>query len=307
MSINFHTVNNFNDELYDFLSEVEAPHNDVRLVGGNLTIGIGFDLIEGGSVVRKAVYKALGIEVDLLASGAGTAAQRNAEQGYINSLDAAIQAGNIAQLHTIMAQRAADGTLNGFANQRHATFEFWDKSGNGNTEDEMIVALNGALPYYKNEVSDILFGAPLAWQTYQDPNGTPFSTSRECIALLSLAWNAGPGIVGPRLRSAILNNNRAEAWFEIRYQSNRVGNLVARGQQLNANDFQSYNRNFDMGWAKRRYYESQVFGLYDDAPQNADEEFLKVMRTFARTVTKMPIMMFGVDWGWKHLERISSW
>ncbi len=68
--------------------------------------------------------------------------------------------------------------------------------------------------------------------------------SRERLALLSLAYNnlIGPG-KSPSLRQALLDGDRAEAWYQIRYVSN--------GDQL-------------PGIAKRRYQESELFGLYDN-------------------------------------------
>ena len=70
--------------------------------------------------------------------------------------------------------------------------------------------------------------------------------SRERIALLSLAYNTPDGeksLLGDGLATAIRNDDRAEAWFEIRYRSN--------GDRL-------------PGIAKRRYYESDIFGLYSE-------------------------------------------
>lgn len=70
--------------------------------------------------------------------------------------------------------------------------------------------------------------------------------TREMAALLSLAYN-GTSLIGPGLTNALWNGNRAEAWYEIRYQSNNGADLTLRP-----------------GLAKRHYMESQVFGLYDN-------------------------------------------
>ncbi|WP_317277433.1 hypothetical protein [Kordiimonas aestuarii] len=67
--------------------------------------------------------------------------------------------------------------------------------------------------------------------------------SDERAALLSLTYNqstASP-LLGPSLEAALNDSDRAEAWYEIRYRSN--GDEVA---------------------GKRRYVESEVFGLFDD-------------------------------------------
>ena len=81
-------------------------------------------------------------------------------------------------------------------------------------------------------------------------NTTTMRQSRERAVLVSLAYNGGTwnsktgkGLLGPKLMDAIRDDNRADAWYEIRYGSN--GNAID-------------------GIAKRRYYESTLFGLYDE-------------------------------------------
>jgi Ca2+-binding RTX toxin-like protein len=111
--------------------------------------------------------------------------------------------------------------------------------------------------------------------------------SSERLALLSLAYN---GVLGPRrdargniipnkyksekLRQAILDDNRAEAWFQIRYNTNREGwDYILAGQlQTNPND---------MGLAKRRFEEAALFGLYDpNQSQTSVDEAKQIYRMF---------------------------
>lgn len=82
--------------------------------------------------------------------------------------------------------------------------------------------------------------------TFEDTvtNYASVPNSQERIALMSLAWN-NPSLLGPGLQAALNSGNRAKAWFEIRYDSNG-------GASSN-------------GVAKRRYFESQIFGLYNEA------------------------------------------
>src|SRR5260370_17731551 len=50
-----------------------------------------------------------------------------------------------------------------------------------------------------------------------------FQNSLERVALASLVWNGGTGILGSEktgLGKAIASGNRAEAWFQIRYSTN---------------------------------------------------------------------------------------
>ncbi|MFM6407270.1 MAG: hypothetical protein ACKPGT_22395, partial [Microcystis sp.] len=89
--------------------------------------------------------------------------------------------------------------------------------------------------------------------------------SWERATLVSLAFNA-PTLVGTGLRTAINAGDRAEAWFEIRYNSNG-GTSRSRGI------------------AKRRYIESETFGLYSQSTpppdfQPTEEDSLKIFRMF---------------------------
>lgn len=67
--------------------------------------------------------------------------------------------------------------------------------------------------------------------------------SLEKLALVSLGWNSPGVLLGKGLGMALAAGNRAEAWYEIRYGSN--GGTPSGGV------------------AKRRYMESNLFGLYD--------------------------------------------
>ena len=85
------------------------------------------------------------------------------------------------------------------------------------------------------------------------------ANTKELVALVDLAYNVG---IGDKLAYAIQNNNRAEAWFEIRY---------------NTNGGASY-RTVGAGIAKRRISQSDQFGLY---PMDADEDdYKQVMRMY---------------------------
>ena len=88
--------------------------------------------------------------------------------------------------------------------------------------------------------------------------GYHFAESKERAALVSLVYNGGPGIIGPKLLNALQSDNRAEAWYEIRYNSN------ADGQHT-----------------ERRINESKLFSLYDNPGQGASEaEAKEVLRMY---------------------------
>ena len=94
--------------------------------------------------------------------------------------------------------------------------------------------------------------------------GYQMPQSRERAVLVSMAYNGGGGtnLIGAKLKAAIVNDNRSEAWFEIRYNSNG-------GTSEN------------QGLANRRYNESNLFGLYDsNMPLDASEAFKETMRMY---------------------------
>lgn len=78
-------------------------------------------------------------------------------------------------------------------------------------------------------------------------NPTDIQNTYECVALLSLCYNGGPGIIGKGLGGALKTSDRFKAWYEIRYNSNKY--LI-------------------FGLAKRRVYESNLFGLYTTKEAN---------------------------------------
>jgi len=89
---------------------------------------------------------------------------------------------------------------------------------------------------------------------YEGPaNALNMPLSPERVAFVSICYNRGVPRVQNKMGDfykAIRDNNRAEAWYQIRYVA--VGNPAPE---------------FLFGVAKRRYAEAQLFGLYDD-PSN---------------------------------------
>ncbi len=86
--------------------------------------------------------------------------------------------------------------------------------------------------------------------------------SRESLALMSLVFNA-PGLIGPGLTAALINRDRAEAWYQIRHYSNGGA-----------------NSNEKNGIAKRRYFEASTFGLYNDPGDVTLEEGTAVLKMY---------------------------
>ena len=99
--------------------------------------------------------------------------------------------------------------------------------------------------------------------------GMTLPECKERAVLVSLAYQT-PKYLGNGLMTAMQNDDRAEAWFEIRYNSNTEPAGIADGV------------------AKRHYYEADLFGLYDDGVNPAsgsgmnDENALGAFRVYTR-------------------------
>lgn len=83
--------------------------------------------------------------------------------------------------------------------------------------------------------------------------------TKEYVVLMSLFYN-GESLVGAgsKLAKAVINGERAEAWYEIRYNSNRFKNDSDLTQGAN-------------GITNRRIAESNLFSLYNNAGQGVGE------------------------------------
>jgi len=106
--------------------------------------------------------------------------------------------------------------------------------------------------------------------------------SKERAAVISVIYNLtnatqeGIGKAIPSLITAIRNDNRAEAWYEIRYNTNGGDSRKKAGG----------------GIANRRSSESNLFGLYDALDQNvttkkAVEEAVEILKMYIRHEDKI--------------------
>jgi Ca2+-binding RTX toxin-like protein len=246
----------FEDVLFDALENLEAPQQDERLhgkiVGGNFTIGIGFDLVKGGRPVQNAVFVELGFESTAIEAivRPSAAGDQQREFDYIQRLRNVLNGhGDQAQLNVVMSERreyalANQGYLTylGVAAQNKFTF----------SSDSKVRSAFDSLweSVYKERV---LTGFPDFTQDIK------FQNSKEIIAFASLSWNGG---LGPKLKAAVASGNRAEAWFEIRYGSN------AGSSESN-------------GLAARRFVEAELFGLYNNSSINSGLSFEEAKNVYS--------------------------
>jgi hypothetical protein len=208
-------------------------HDDGK---GLATIGVGFN-VEGSPFVRDKV-------IEVIASGAPETFQRELAKTIENGASASV-ASVAAELD---AQMKAYSDANPSLNLRK-TFSFLN-------EGEVRLALNNIAEPYEETVTTKLSNVPIY--------------SEERLALFSLAYNETPGpqaYIGPKLIAAIANGDRAEAWYEIRYNSN--------------------GGEFASGVAKRHYYESEVFSPYEDHDTPTKQEAEDFAKMYARHKAKI--------------------
>lgn len=110
--------------------------------------------------------------------------------------------------------------------------------------------------------ADSLFRASVReYEGHAITAGMPLSDER--IALVSVTYNRGVGAMqGHAVLDAIAEGDRAEAWYQMRY--NCWGS----------------REDMEGGLRKRRFAESEVFGLYDDRDNVGLEEAADVYRAY---------------------------
>jgi GH24 family phage-related lysozyme (muramidase) len=193
---------------------------------GDPTIGIGFNLVYNLEPVLRVIIGNANWSDTLLAR-----LEVQVEKSYASNTsgNAALQANLDRVMKTWHDTKDSDVPVR---------FEF-------RNDDAVAKALDKLAPDYDDHIDDWLAGIP---------------ESREREALFSLCWN-GPSLLGPKLKAAIETGDRAEAWYEIRYNSN--GNGIA-------------------GLANRRYVEAESFGLFDKHGKATLAEAIKAGQMLAR-------------------------
>jgi hypothetical protein len=210
---------------------VMRPYNDGV---GNITIGIGFNLRDAD--VRAQVLAKLGFTDPRLVSELDT----YLDAPHLHVDDATIQ----GTLDGIVQKYIPGGSF-GFSSETQVK-ELFDGTG----------AVGSGLAQKFEKIVD-------SWARVHGiyPSGV-MPDSQERTVLLSLAYNGVLNKSG-KLADDIKANNRAEAWFELRYDTNPVAQKYSQGVALTGSLADQFTHGIDKGIAKRRDYESTLFGLYD--------------------------------------------
>ena len=258
MAITFRPANGvFADTLYNTMESLEAPTQALRwrLHSGvdTPTIGVGFDLNKGSDEVRKQVLVGLGFsnadavwsKKSLPAAGTPGAIER----GYIDRLLGLMTSNNKnqADYDSIMQQRSNETNTAYIAAYptRRRKFAF------GN-DAEVRSVFDIIWPEYEKRMFSY---------TPAVKGNTAFATSKEYLACATAVYL---GVLGAKTGAALAAGNRAEAWYELRY-----------GWKESTDPNPKTNPN--NGWAKRAYFVSAMFGLYDDpANQTATPDEAKL-------------------------------
>jgi len=204
------------------------PHFDGRDDGrGSIAIGYGFDLlVNDNTTINNSLTEANGQATTLTAADITLLAQARARRN---------------------ARTATGSYLIGVASQLSVSLI---------SEPAATTLLDLKLIQYEAALDGALGGL------------AQLASSKERIAIISLlytmTWPNANAIADtiPSTIKAIQNDNRAEAWYEIRYNSNA-----------------------DNGHTARRYQEADLFGLYDGGTLTADEqtaEAKEIMRMYTR-------------------------
>jgi Ca2+-binding RTX toxin-like protein/GH24 family phage-related lysozyme (muramidase)/pantothenate kinase len=257
------TTTDYNTTLFNLLKDVEGAKQPAYIdTAGLPSIGIGFN-IRDNDVLRNMVFTLFGLDWDTTTPPRLftdlTDAQRIAEDAYITQLKTLVTT-QYAANPSAATSKAFGDSLNAIMAERWSnlisqlspadqaktrhSFSFADKTDTG----EMRPIFDSIIPSFEKNVNDWLPNIP---------------QSREKAALVSIAYGGTRPLGGQgKLWNAINSGDRAKAWFEIRYNTNGGDHLLA----------------------KRRYLESQMFGLYSNqatmTPEQIDKEDKDVYRMY---------------------------
>lgn len=151
-------------------------------------------------------------------------------------------------------------------------FEIVDSPDGTTAADKIRAVFDALAPEYETTLRNRFYSGTTLWDENDYPD--------ERLALISLEYNNGNTLVGDGLKTAMQNGDRFEAWYQIRYASNG-GSSASRGI------------------AKRRYLESEIFGLFEtNTPSDSEAE--EVINDFLDSTLFSKIQLYE-DKYWQQL------
>jgi Ca2+-binding RTX toxin-like protein len=242
-----------------FIELLEAKRIAVYDDGvGIPTIGIGYNLRDTG--VAESVIASMRVNPNEEIF-VGNPVARDIESDYVDQLRTvcANNALNVQQLtdalNRIMASRYSDTGLDaiygtGANNERKQTFTY-----TGVDDPAMLDPFDAGVERYERRVDGWVGGAGIIPDSY------------ERLAFLSMAYRGDVNTgVAPSMRRAFDQGNRAELWYEIRY--NTVGSRTPL--------------NIQRGVAKRKYIESEMIGLFSGSSLLTDVEVINALKMYSK-------------------------
>jgi len=216
------------DYLWENLSKLEGkeilPYYDTNPDHHYATIGVGFN-IETNFLARDRVLAQIlpGVKVSTIKIYDGKS---------LNLVDAVNKAITDNRGNDEDLQSALDQVASIYSGGKVTQFKLADR-----TPATMRPIWDLVLPTFDKVVQDKIDVPP----------------SKELAVLISLAYQTRK-LIGEKLVAAINAGNRAEAWYEIRYDSNTSIDRKT-------------NKRIDNEHGRRRVIESDMFGLYSDPSQ----------------------------------------
>jgi Ca2+-binding RTX toxin-like protein len=222
-------------------------------VHGIPTIAYGFALIEyNGSLATGHQYS---VRSDLADAFDDIFNITSTQTNFLASLVSTLNDGDLTQAHSdftdAMSSGGALAGLSVTAPQAQALFTF--------ALDENLATVSGN----DTSVYDTTIGS-----IFSDFENT-HANSKELAALDSIAYN-GPGLIGPGLANALDDDDRAQAWYEILYNSGNTDNA---------------------GLMNRHIAEANLFGLTNNGA--APEDVLHELNTLFNGVSYAEVDIYS--------------
>ena len=224
---NVYNDDKFKNKLFEFIKEREGSKNKIYIDSEGLpTIGVGYLLMDKDNKQQtwKSDFKQAGI---------------NLSEEQVKNLDKLLK--DLAKIPR--NEKIEIGEKKISKRQDWIDKHYYNNKLNNQIEilqEQEEALFDVIIPRYKNVVKE-----QIGDKAYND-----LKNSDEMIILVSLAFN-NPNLIGPNLTKTIKDGDRAAAWYEIRYNSNKTRHH---------------------GLQNRRVAESNNFGLYYDESNITKQE-----------------------------------